>query len=305
MGIAENLVSDLIFIAILFISGWIWMRITRSRNLQRFFGVSSTKRLAIYLSNIRVLIFGSVGLSGHTMSYQGTTVAHDEWLAANQLRDLFSFVLPTATEAPSFISRLLFSDVLVQVQVSPIDAAELETEAPFISFGSPAYNLASLVAEEAAENGASFRFGVLRRDDIVQPPPEGGTAVAGSTDTEAYYPGITGSYPPSGIVLPTEPTPETEDLPSAILVNGLGDITNSTYGFVQRGYERDTARNIFYLAGLSEEATVASARYLQSQWRSLHKKYSDNTPFLVMLRFEPPDFRRWSIVFERELRAAG
>ena len=305
MGIVENLVSDFIFIAILLFGGWIWVTITRSRKLQRFFGVSSTKRLVVYLSNIRVLIFGSVGLAGHMMSYQGTTVAHGEWLAASQLRDLFSFVLPTASEAPGFISRLLFSDVLVQVLVSPIDAAELETEAPFISFGSPAYNLASLVAEEAAENGASFRFGVLRRDDIAQAPPEGGTVVAGSTDTEAYYPGITGSYPPSGIVIPAGPTPETEDLPSAILVNGLADITDSTYGFVQRAYERDTVRNLFYVAGLSEEATVASARYLQSQWRYLYKKYSDNTPFLVMLRFEPPDFRRWSIVFERELRAAG
>lgn len=305
MGIIENLISDLIFIIILIIGGWIWVRITRSRNLQRFFGVSSTKRLVIYLSNIRVLIFGSVGLSGHTMSYQGTTVAHGEWLAASQLRDLFSFVLPTATEAPGFISRLLFSDVLVQVLVSPIDATDLETEAPIISFGSPAYNLASLVAEETSDDGASFRFGVLRRDDISQFRAQGGTVVAGSTDAEAYYPGITGSYPPSGVLLPAEPTPETEDLPSAILVDGLGDITDSSYGFVQRGFERDTARNLFYVAGLSEEATVASARYLQSQWRSLHKKYSENIPFLVMLRFEPPDFQRWSIVFERELRAAG
>ena len=305
LGVLENLLSDFLFILILLSAGWIWMRFTRRRDLHRFFGVSSTKRLAVYLSNIRVLTFGAVGLSGQKMSYQGTSVAHGEMLAANQLRDLFSFVLPTATEAPTFISKLFFSDVLVQVLVSPLDLSELESEAPIITLGSPAYNLASAIAERAAHNGASFRVGVLKKDDVAQAPPGETGVVAGSTDTEVYYTGITGSYPPSGLLFPELLPVESEELPSAILVNGVGDITDSSYGFVQRAHEADSRRFLFYVAGLSEAATAAAAHYLYSQWRNLSRKYRSEIPFLVMLKFEPPDFRKWSVVFERELKTAG
>ena len=307
-GVIENLVSDLSFILLAAVLGWLWIRLTRRRQIREFFGVTEVKRIAVYVSNIRVQLFGAIGVTGQKMSYQGSTMAHGEMVAANQLRDLFSFVIPSSGGNPTFLSRLLFSDVAVQVLLSPLEKSELEGEAPFVALGSPAYNIASKKIEEVIQKGAHFRFGVLKLKDVDQSPPYTIHPVASSTDTAVYiYPGATGSYPPGASSSGAgEGQGEVEEeKPSAILVHDVPDITDTRYGFVQRGFEPRTKKFLFYVAGLSEPSTAAAAHYLVTQWRSLHKKYRGDAQFLVMLRHEPPDFRNWSVVFERELNDAG
>ncbi len=84
-GILENLLSDFILAAIIIIGSWLWIYFTYRRSLQKFFYVSKTKRLVIYLSNLTVLPFGSIGITGKKLSYTGDTVAYGEMQGAGQI----------------------------------------------------------------------------------------------------------------------------------------------------------------------------------------------------------------------------
>jgi len=305
-GILEDLVSDLLFIALLVGAGWLWAYLTGRRLLHHFFGASHAKRVVIYLSNIRVLTFGSIGVAGTKMSYQGSTVAHGEMLAAARIRDLFSFPLPSSSEGPTFLNRLLLSDVLTQLLLSPLQRSQVDVDAPLIALGSPAYNVASAFIQDATKSGAKFRFGTLTRKEIHAASPYELHPVSGSTDAEVYMWGP--GFGASTVNLPCSNESETElaeDKPSAILVEGLPEIVGTNYGFVQRSLERPSGRTLFYVAGLSEPATHGAAAFLASQWRYLARRYGSDCAFLVMLTFEPPEFRKWSVVFERKLPDAA
>jgi len=86
---------------------------------------------------------------------------------------------------------------------------------------------------------------------------------------------------------------------SVILVEGIPEIAGTSYAFIQRGTESRTNRILFYIVGLSEQSTVAAANYLASQWPNLYPKYGSSNPFLIMLRFDDYDFRKWTMIFER------
>jgi hypothetical protein len=198
---------------------------------------------------------------------------------------------------------LLFADVLVQVLLSPIDEGELEAEAPFIAFGSAAYNVASDYIENIAPGSVRFRFGTLS-EEKVEFLQRKVPSVASSTDEGVYV------TPPSGTATAWFPPGsekihkargDEEDIPSAILIDDVPDFTDTTYGFIERVNDPDADRMLFYVAGLSEFSTTGAAYFLASEWRSLERKYSDDQAFLVMLLFQEPDFTKWSIVFEREL----
>jgi len=305
-GIVENLLSDLLFIALLVGLGWVWAYLTRRRLLQQFFGASHAKRVVVYLSNIRVLAFGSVDVSGRKKSYQGSTVAHGEMLAANRIRELFSFLVPSSSEGPGFLSRLLLSDVLVQLLLSPLRRSELDSDATLISLGSSAYNAASALIENVTPSGAKFRYGVITRKQLDESSPHEVIPVASSTDAEVHVwgPGTGGST----VSLPSSTNSakdSAEERPSAIVVEGLPEMTGTNYAFVQRSFEPNSRRMLYYVAGLSEPATAGAAAFLASQWRYLARRYSSGVAFLIMLTFEPPDFRKWSIAFERKLPAAA
>lgn len=60
---------------------------------------------------------------------------------------------------------------------------------------------------------------------------------------------------------------------SAITVNGLPNIADGRQSFVQRIYDADNKRWVFYTAGLSELGTIGAAYFLASRWRSIFKKF--------------------------------
>jgi hypothetical protein len=85
----------------------------------------------------------------------------------------------------------------------------------------------------------------------------------------------------------------------AIVVEGVPPLTENTYGFVERIFDHNNKRSVFYAAGISELATVGAASFLIAEWTRLHRRYGDKTNFLVVLRFTPNDHRHWSIIFEK------
>ncbi len=288
-GVLENLISEFIFILILIFLGWFFLRITRQRTLHRFFLTNKNKRVSIYLSNLQVIPFGAIGIDGMTMSYQGTAADYGEMESANKIRDLFSLVVPSITDEPGFLDRVLLSDVKVQLTVSPLDPEDLEAESSVISFGSGAFNTMSKFIEDELEPLASFRYGILKEEDShIYTQTQRPTAF--STDSEVHI------ISPSGVGIPSS-RPDDEDITSAIIVEGIPPIEDPTYGFVERIYDEEAERFVFFIAGLSVFSTVGAAYYLVSQWTQLDRKYKNREHFMVLLKFE--ENRRYSIIMER------
>lgn len=300
LGILENIVADIAFILLAIVASMLWISLTRRRKLQLFFGVSSSKRLVMYVSNLRVLAFGAAGISGRKMSYQGSSVAYGEMQAANRLRDLFSFIVPSIAETSDLLSKLLVSDVTVQLSISPLSKDNLELVVPFISLGSPAYNIASQYIEEDADSSAKFRLGVLQKSGT-EVGPYGLRPTAFSTDAEPIVmPSGTASFDPS--LLEGDFNGQVEDdATSAIIVNDIPPFEDPTYGFVERLPDSANERMLFYVAGLSEHSTEGATLYLVSEWANLYRKYGAEKPFLVMVRVDLADSKKWSVILEKDL----
>lgn len=299
-GVVENVLSDFVFAFIAFVIGYLWIVISRRKQLQKFFGIKSSKRLVIYLSNIRVHRFGSIGVSDDRFSYQGSAVAYGEILGANQLRELQSFLIPSIANPQETVKNILFVDVEIQIHLSPLEEENLEKDAPIISLGAPAYNNASGYIQKMKPYSAKFRNGIL----VEKNENDSDNDIPSLFTTDTVTSGSTTSV---GGTIDSFQNPINEKqslyklIPSAILIDDIPNITDTRYGFVQRLFDNKSNQYLFYVAGLSEMSTTGAALYLKSEWNSLFKKFSNDKEFLVLLRFDNSDFTQWTIVFDREL----
>jgi hypothetical protein len=142
-GILANLIADLIFTVIAIVIGWIIVILTKRTRLLKFFGIGDNRRLVIYLSDLRLKPGDTFGIDDERRSYTGSACAFGEMQSANRFRDLFNYFIPSLSETPSFLSKLLISDVQTQMLRSPSSEGQIEQSASFITLGSPAYNNAS------------------------------------------------------------------------------------------------------------------------------------------------------------------
>jgi hypothetical protein len=325
-NIAANLFSDFFFILITIILGWGVFILSKRTRLLRFFGINSDRRLVVYLSDLRLESGQTFGIDDKRRMYAGSAVAFGEMQAANRFRDLFNYFLPSLSEAPNFLSKLLISDVQTQIQRSPPNIGQVEQSASFITFGSPAYNWASTFVEERLHSKAKF---ILGKDSTVIPSyppyPDKPIKPMGLVDiddspssvpsgsfaqdvTQFLTSGSVGearsNYPSSGDKLSENPLKsirpiDSVESPTSIVVEGVPHLTETTYGFVERIVDHEQNRIVFYVAGISELSTVGAANFLITEWEKLQRKYGNDKGFLVMLKFESTDFRRWNIIFEK------
>ncbi len=337
-AIPENLASDIILGAIIFAISWLVILATHKIPLQKFFNVTTTKRLVIYISNIKVQPFGSIGLSGKPVAYARESVNYGEMKIANQFQGLFSFLVPQTEEAFKTIGKLLFSDISVQIISSPKEMSDLDTQAPFIAIGSPVFNAASAYIENTNRSIVKFKYGEITKSELeTLANPDGPTgptqpiqALKGDTGISMLNAGtITAIWntqnpdteiSPSGISLPTgtsinpiigpiipagldqeKPEEPKHSQKSEIIVEGIPPFSDTTYGFVERIKDPNSDRMLFYAAGISELSSTGAANYLARQWKDLYKKYKDKKPFFIMLKFDNSDINKWSIKLEREL----
>lgn len=305
LGLLENIVADILLVGIGILGAWTWIRFTYRKRLQDFFSISDIKRLLIYISRIDVKAFGAIGVDKYKMSYEGVSVDYQEMQVANQIKELFSFFIPKLAETSKSIGSLLLSDINVQVLVSPENEAEIDSQSPIITLGSPALNKVSSYVEKQ-QDVVSFKIGKLKKKDLENYPAS--PIVFSSTDTERYDTERNSRYDvmPSGTasvydpyLLPTS-THKNSDVQeeSEIIVKDVKSFTDTTYGFVQRTSD-NRGRTMFYVAGLSWLGTVGAANYLLTQWQFLYRKYGTEKPFFIMLRFDPKDHRNWTFSFEK------
>jgi hypothetical protein len=155
-GISSGVIANLLFTILIIIIGWIIYYFTERRKLLLFFNIKDTKRFVIYISNLRILKGGSIGIDNKPRAYSGTTVVYNELLIANKYKERFNYLVPSLSESPSFLSEILFADIKVTILPSPIDENEIEANCSIISFGSPGYNKVSEIIEKETKSIVEF-----------------------------------------------------------------------------------------------------------------------------------------------------
>lgn len=87
-----------------------------------------------------------------------------------------------------------------------------------------------------------------------------------------------------------------------VTINNLGTMEDSSIGFIVRARRPSSGQVAYYTAGPASIGTIGAAIYLIKNWRHLQKKYGNDNPFVVLLRFRPEDPRQSEVVAEKEHR---
>jgi hypothetical protein len=195
------------------------------RRLLTFFGVKSSRKMVIYLSNLDVRPGGASGPDGRARSYRGSAVPNEEREVADHFRRLFARPpgLLRFLGTSGLLDRILpssgfrLSDVEVQILSPPPTQQQLDPSASVITLGSPYYNAASNCVE--TEFNSRARFEELEVDSLLRGAPPG--IIPGSEradlpkeppwlQLDSYSGGTVEPMPP-----PEEPTPEMAELDGA------------------------------------------------------------------------------------------
>jgi len=155
-SILSDLIANVIFTLLIIGFGWTLHYLTERRKLLKFFNITSSKRLVIYLSNIRVQSGGSIGTDNQPRGYFGTTVVLSELVTATKFKENFNYLAPALSESPKFLSKILFADIKVTIVPSVLHSQDIENQTTIISFGSPGYNVVS--GEIEGDNRSRVRF---------------------------------------------------------------------------------------------------------------------------------------------------
>lgn len=155
-SIYSDLIANIIFTLLIIGIGWTMHYATERRKLLKFFNISTSKRLVIYLSNIRVKSGGSIGTDNIPRGYSGTTVVLNELMTANKFKESFNYLAPALSDSPKFLSKILFADIKVTIVPSVLNSSEIENQTTVISFGSPGYNVVSSEIEKDFKSRVKF-----------------------------------------------------------------------------------------------------------------------------------------------------
>jgi len=155
-SILSGVLANLAFLIILIAFAWIIFISTKRRTLYGFFNIKSSQRLVLYLSNLRIIKGGTIGIDNKTRNYEGTAVTFYEYLVSDTFRRIFYYPIQPLIEQPGILKRILFSDVNVQILKSPLEKSEIDNNASIISIGSPGYNAVSKYIEEDLNSNCRF-----------------------------------------------------------------------------------------------------------------------------------------------------
>lgn len=89
---------------------------------------------------------------------------------------------------------------------------------------------------------------------------------------------------------------------SAIELSGVPQFADPLDGFVQRVRIGDGPAVAFYVAGMSEQATKASAYYLAAHWQLLQGAFGNRQNFCIVLKADTGDYRKCVVLLERRER---
>ncbi len=237
----NNVLAEFIALGLIVLASWIIASAGR-RRLLAFLGITKPRRLVINVSDLLVMAGGSVGQGNVTRSYQGDAVPIGELQAAYGFRDALNYLIPGLSEQPGLWSKLLLSDVAVDV-IPARPGLLPDQQSPVITTGSPGYNSVSMWVEHNLNPIAHFQ----------------------AQNTE-------------------------------IVVAGTLYKATANFAFVQRVFEPNSSRSIFYTAGFSESGTMGAIFHLRQNWKALYEEYGGTSTFCLLLDVDMKDYTKSSII---------
>jgi hypothetical protein len=306
--IGINLLSDAIFVLLGLFIFWLYYVLSKRSQLLKFFGIEKSKRITLYLSNLNVHSGGSTGIDNIRYSFEGSSIAYEESKAASLLQGLFNYFLPSQVDKPEILNKLLISDIGVKSYASPANENSIEQSATIVSVGSPVYNVVSRKIQDDSRILAKFKQ-VRASDNFVgedYPSVSSSTILGTAVPVHDSHPMPSGSFQlppdfvtPSGNMVDSHQPSQT--WVQQITIPNVVPYRDAVFGFVQRIYDSENQRCLFYVAGISDFATAGCVYYLVSNWRKLYKKYGKQTPFLVLLKVDGTNNKLWEIVLEKTI----
>ena len=97
----------------------------------------------MYLSHLRIISGGAVGIDGIRRSFSESAIPQVETILVSLFQRLFISAIPGIDTLPGILKKIIISDIDLIIEPSP-----LERETTIISLGSPGYNIASQYIEE-------------------------------------------------------------------------------------------------------------------------------------------------------------
>ena len=151
-----NVVSEFIAIFLLISAGVIIYHFSRRRHLLQFFNIAGSKRIIIYLSHLRIIPGGALGVDDQQRSFGESAIPLTEVRLIHVFQRLFNFIVPGVETLPGFLKSMLISDVDVLIVPSPLTTGDVERGDTLVSIGSPGYNMASNHVETSLHPAAIF-----------------------------------------------------------------------------------------------------------------------------------------------------
>jgi hypothetical protein len=306
--IGINLLSDVIFLVVALLIWGAYYLFSDRMQLLKFFEIWGSKKIAIYISNLNVLLGGTTGIDGSRYSFRGSSIAAEESKAATRLQNLFNYFLPKQVDKPELLNKLLISDIDVTIIPSPNNMNAIEQSASIIVIGSPAYNLASTSVQNDNRTLAKFENAqvtmVFNTGESENYLGDHGQVVPSGWAAGTANPVVSGRSFPTGTPIPfsddISASPQsTSTLAQQITIPDVAPYRDPYFGFVQRYYDYEQKRSIFYIAGLSDFSTAGCVYYLISNWKKLSKKYGSKTAFVVLLKIDATDKNKYQVVLEK------
>jgi hypothetical protein len=155
-SIFSGVIANAIFAILIIVIGWIIYYLTERRRLIKFFGIADSKRLVIYISSLRIVSRGSIGVDNIPRSYTGPAVVYNEQYIASKFKERFNYLIPSLSDSPSFLSKILFSDITIVIVPSPLNINEVEAISSIVTLGSPGYNFVSSMIEDNEKSAIKF-----------------------------------------------------------------------------------------------------------------------------------------------------
>ena len=84
---------------------------------------------------------------------------------------------------------------------------------------------------------------------------------------------------------------------TSIVRTGVPPITDPKQAFIQRLYDSQSQRYVFYVGGISETGTVGAAYFLAARWKELYERHKKDQVFAHVISINPNNYRDAAIVF--------
>lgn len=288
--VSVNILASFIFVFLFWYLGEITIG-KRHKKIVDFFGITRNKKIVCYFSDLRIILYGTIGLDNKGYSYKGDAIASMEFMAGMQFRLLLNVINPLYSELPRPLQNLLYSDVDISFLVTR-EFTDRTSPNGVIILGTPVYNPASKFLQD--NNLTQIKLEYIPRtkaeESSTNISPSGIRLESNGTSGGTINP-LNSFYFNSQSITPFTPGGERDEEEPILRISNHGCLSDISYGFIERIVDSQNSRYYFYCVGLSDSSTAGAAFILQKEWEKICSEFPTNKDFLIPIMVRSIDYK--------------